>query len=300
MSIAGGLDRAVDRAVAAGCDALQVFTRNASQWAAKAIAAAEVERFRAKVDAARLQPVLAHDSYLINVGSPDETLWTRSLAALDLELARCSELGIPYLVMHPGAHVGAGEEHAFERIARALDELHARHGQGVTILLENTAGQGSTVGYRFEQLAAIIDRTRTPERVGVCIDTAHTFAAGYDLVSEAGWDATWREADRLLGWERVRAVHVNDSKKPRGSRVDRHEHIGLGLLGPAAFWRLMNDPRFDGLPATLETEKGEDLLADVQNLAVLRALAGRRQPPAAGQVQAWRERAARAAVPGPA
>ncbi len=297
MSIAGGMERAVERAVAAGCEALQVFTRNASQWAAKPFAPGEPERFRAAVDAAGLHPVMAHDSYLINVGSPDEALWTRSLAALDVELQRCAALGVRYLVMHPGSHVGAGEAAAIERIACALDELHARHGREVTILLENTAGQGTNVGHRFEHLAAILERTKEPDRVGVCIDTSHAWAAGYDLGTDAGWDATWGELDRVLGLARVRALHVNDSKKPQGSRVDRHEHIGLGEMGPGPFWRLMNDPRFDGLPASLETEKDDDLRDDVRNLAALRALRGLPAPPDAAQLRAWREDAVAAFVP---
>lgn len=293
MSIAGGLDRAVDRAVAAGCDALQVFTRSASQWAARPLDPLEVGRFKAKSAAAGLHPVLAHDSYLINVASPDEALWTKSLGALRLEVERCAALGIPYLVMHPGAHLGAGETAGIARIAAALDVLHAEGPESVTILLENTAGQGTCLGRTFDELADIVARTRRPERLGVCVDTAHALAAGYDLADEAGWDAAWRAFDRSLGPRALRALHVNDSKKPRGSRVDRHEHIGLGHLGPRAFWRLVNDPRFDGLPATLETEKGDEGLEDAQNLAVLRKLAGRAKPPGPAEVARWRAAVAR-------
>ncbi|MBP7146153.1 MAG: deoxyribonuclease IV [Acidobacteria bacterium] len=296
MSIAGGMDLAVDRAQALGCEALQVFVKSSNQWAARPLKEDEVARFRDKVGRAGLQPVVAHDSYLVNVGSCDPALWRKSLDALDVELSRCEVLGIPYLVMHPGAHCGAGEDAAFAAIARALNELHAKHrGASVTILLENTAGQGTVVGHRFEQLKAIIDRVRRPERLGVCFDTQHAFAAGYDLATEAGWQATWDEFDRVLGRDRLLALHLNDSKKPLGSRVDRHEHIGLGLLGAATFVRLVNDARFEGLPASIETEKTDDGFEDAQNLAVLRALRGRKRAPSPATIARWRGEALRRA-----
>jgi len=297
MSIAGGVDRAVDRAVYAGCEVLQVFTASANQWQGKPLTDDVVERFREKRSAAGALPVLSHDSYLINCASPDEALWGRSVTALGEELERCARLGIERLVMHPGAHMGAGEEAGLDRIARALDRVLARpETAGVTILLENTAGQGSALGHRFAQLAAIIARSSFAARLGVCIDTQHAFAAGYDLCSADGWEQTWEEFDRQLGLPRLRALHLNDSKRPRGARIDRHEHIGLGLLGAAAFVRVMNDPRLDGLPASLETEKTEDGCEDEQNLAVLRHLAGRGDVPDRATIAGWRRAARRAAL----
>ncbi|MCU0223209.1 MAG: deoxyribonuclease IV [Acidobacteria bacterium] len=296
MSIAGGVDRAVDRAVRAGCETLQVFTASANQWAGKPLTGEVVARFREKRAAAGAIPVLSHDSYLINCASPDAALWERSVAALGEELERCARLGIELLVMHPGAHMGAGEEAALDRVARALDRALARPGtESVTILLENTAGQGSALGHRFEQLAAIVVRASCGARLGVCLDTQHAFAAGYDLASDDGWERAWDEFERVLGRGRLRALHLNDSKRPLGSRVDRHEQIGLGLLGAAAFVRVMNDPRLDGLPASLETEKTEDGCEDEQNLAVLRRLAGLGEAPGRATILAWRRAALRAA-----
>jgi deoxyribonuclease-4 len=296
MSIAGGVDRAVDRAVRAGCEVLQVFTASASQWQGKPLTVEVVDRFRGQRAAAGALPVLSHDSYLINCASPDDALWERSIAALGEELARCARLGIELLVMHPGAHMGAGEEAGLDRVARALDRVMARpEGAGVTILLENTAGQGSALGHRFDQLAALIGRSSFASRLGVCVDTQHAFAAGYDLVSADGWERAWEEFERELGLPRLRALHLNDSKRPCGARVDRHEHIGLGLMGAAPFVRVMNDPRLDGLPASLETEKTEDGCEDEQNLAVLRNLAGCREVPDRATIVGWRRAARRAA-----
>ncbi len=298
VSIAGGVDLAVDRAVALGCEAFQLFTKSSNRWDARPLSPPEVERFREKVERAGLQPVVAHDSYLVNVGSPDEALWRKSLRALLVEVERCEVLGIPYLVMHPGSHRGAGEEACFERIAAAIDEIHRRHPEPrVTILLENTAGQGTNVGYRFEHLAEIRERLARPERVGVCFDTQHAFAAGYDLVSPEGWAETWRRFDRVLGRKLLRVLHLNDSKKPLGSRVDRHEHIGFGHLGPAPFLRVMNEPRFAGLVGVIETEKGPDCREDLQNLHVLRRLAGRRRPPSRDRLEAWWEEAIAGGLP---
>lgn len=292
MSIAGGIHRAVDRARLVQGEALQLFTRPANQWAARPLDEEDCRKFQVKVEQAGLQPVLAHDSYLINIASPDPELWAKSVGALAVELERCAALAIPFLVMHPGAHVGAGEQVGISNIVRALDEiLNLQVGRGVTVLLENTAGQGTVLGHRFDQLALIIEQAQKPERLGVCLDTAHAFAAGYDLSSAAGWDAALREIDDRLGWKRVRALHVNDSKKGCGSRVDRHEQIGLGLIGIEPFWRLMNDPRFHGLPGALETEKGEEGLEDEQNLGLLRRLIGLSAPPRRRQVMAWREAA---------
>jgi len=217
--------------------------------------------------------VFAHGLYLINLASPDVALWAKSVDALTDDLQRCELLGLPGLVIHPGSHMGSGEEAGIARIAAALDEVHTRlAGYGVQVWLEVTAGQGGHVGYRFAQLRAIIDGTKAPERLGVCFDTAHAFAAGYELRTREGYEATWAEFDATLGLDRLRAVHLNDSKKELGSRVDRHEHIGQGLLGLEPFRFLLNDPRFRGLPMALETDKGPDLAEDKENLIVLRSL----------------------------
>lgn len=286
-SIAGGVDLAVDRAVALGCEALQVFTRSSNRWASPPLAEATIQRFREKVEAAALQPVMAHTSYLINAASPDDTLWERSLAALDDELERCQQLGIPHLVLHPGAHKGAGVECGLERVARALDRALARR-PGVRILIENTAGQGTCLGAEFDELGRLFELVAAPDRLGVCFDTCHAFAAGHDLSTPAGWERAWALFDEAVGRERLCALHVNDSRRARGSRVDRHAHIGQGEMGIGAFVRLMNDERLAGLPATIETEKDDDMLDDVGNLAVLRRLAGRQRAPSAAEVERWR------------
>jgi deoxyribonuclease-4 len=292
VSIAGGVDLSIERALDSGCEALQVFTKNNNRWQGRPLRDDEIERFRDGVRARSLDPVVAHDSYLINVASPDVALRRKSIAALDDEMTRCERLGIRYLVMHPGSHVGSGEEQGIRRIAAALDEIHSEHGGSCTmILLENTAGQGTNIGWRFEHLAGIIARVAQPERLGLCIDTAHLFAAGFDIGTEKGWERTWADLDRIVGIDSVRALHVNDSLKPLGSRVDRHEHIGLGLIPARAFVLLMNDSRLDGLPAVLETPKSDGGFEDEQNLAVLRALAGRKRPPSRDRVEAIRRQA---------
>ncbi len=296
MSIAGGLDRAVDRAVRAGCETLQIFTASSNRWEGKPLTPEAVAAFREKLAPTGPMPVISHDSYLINCASPDERLWERSVDALRQEAARCAALGIRLLVMHPGAHMGSGEGAGIERVARALDRVLAdAPSVDLRILLENTAGQGSALGHRFAQLGAILRRAACSERLGVCIDTQHAFAAGYDLSTEEGWERTWEELAREVGLPRLQALHVNDSRRPLGSRVDRHEQIGLGELGLAAFVRLMNDPRLDGLPASLETEKTEEGCEDEQNLAVLRRLVGLDRPPDRPTVRAWRREALRAA-----
>jgi len=279
MSIAGGLHLAVDRAASAGCEALQVFTKSSNQWAAKPLAADDAAIFREKQIEMGVSPAFAHDSYLINLASPDPALYRRSAEAFAEEVDRCDLLGLPYLVAHPGAHMGQGEEAGIDRIASALNGiLDARPHSRVRVLLETTAGMGSSVGHRFEHLKAIIDRLHEPGRAGVCLDTCHVFAAGYDISTMKGYNAVIAEFDRILGIQWIRAFHLNDSKKGLGCRLDRHEHIGRGALGVTAFWCLMNDPRFDGAPMVLETPKGDDLHEDRMNLAVLRAQFGSTAP----------------------
>lgn len=273
MSIEGGLDLAVTRGAAVGCDAIQLFTKSSNQWKARPLHDEEVRRFLAALDASKISPAVAHDSYLINLATPDEALYARSIASIGEELDRCETLGIPYLVTHPGSHVGSGEQAGITRIAVALNALmRERPRHRVRVLLETTAGQGTSVGHRFEHLEEILARLESPDRAGVCIDTCHVFAAGYDLRTERSYHEVMREFDRIVGLERVQAFHLNDCKKDLGCRVDRHEHIGKGYLGTDAFRWLMNDPRFDAVPMLLETPKGEDCAEDRVNLGVLRSL----------------------------
>ena len=267
--IAGGVSRAFERAEADTADALQIFVRNPRGWASPPLEDDEVERFRA---AARRtgKPTAAHSLYLANHAAADPALRRRSWGALAEELARCEALGIPSLVFHPGSHPDekVGVALVAEGMERALDRVKGR----ARLLLEITAGQGSSLGWRFEQLAAI--REAVPgaarRRVGICFDTCHAFAAGYDLSTDEGYDRTFRELDRAVGLEHLRAFHLNDCKKPLGCRVDRHEHIGRGTMGLAPFRRLVNDRRFREVPAFLETE-----MRFKENLEVLRGLAGR-------------------------
>lgn len=273
MSIAGGVDLAVERAAKAGCDALQIFTRNSNQWKARPLAAAEIERFGGLLRERGIFPVVAHGSYLINLASPDPALYGKSSAALGEEIDRCAALEIPYLVTHPGSHMGSGEAEGIARIVSALDRLlDDRPDVRVQVLLETTAGQGQCVGHRFEHLRDILGGVRHAGRVGVCIDTCHIFAAGYDLRTAQGYSEVMASFDEIVGLGSVRAFHLNDCKKDLGCRVDRHEHIGKGFLGAEAFGHLLNDDRFDGLPMLLETPKGPDLKEDIENLAVLRSL----------------------------
>jgi len=279
MSIAGGVHLAVERAGSAGCDALQVFTKSSNQWKAKPLSAADAALFREKQIEHGVSPAFAHNSYLINLASPDAALRTRSIAAFTEEIDRCDALGLPYLIAHPGAHMGAGEEAGIDRIAGALNEIFAsRLPSRVRVLLETTAGMGSSVGHRFEHLREIIRRLDEPGRAGVCLDTCHVFAAGYDISTEKGYHAVMAECERVLGLQWIRAFHLNDSKKGLGCRLDRHEHIGKGGLGITAFWCLLNDPRFDGAPMVLETPKGDDVAEDKANLKALRAQIGRARP----------------------
>jgi deoxyribonuclease-4 len=280
MSIAGGVHRAVERAADVGCRALQIFNKSSNQWRARPLAPDEVRRFRAGLVEHRIDAVVAHNSYLINLASPDDALWERSIAAMVLEMERCEALGIPGLVAHPGAHVGSGVEEGIRRIARGLDVVHRRTaGLAVRVLLETTAGQGTTLGRSFQELGEILARLQEPERVGICFDTCHVFAAGYDLVTRAGWQATWEEFAQYIGLDRLAAFHVNDSKGERGSRLDRHRSLGDGAMGLAPFLFLVNDPRLRGVPMVLETPKLGDGAEDRRNLETLRDLVGRRRVP---------------------
>jgi deoxyribonuclease-4 len=273
QSIAGGVEKALERGQEAGCDTVQIFVKSPNRWTSKALAQENIIAFGQAVAESGIWPVFAHTLYLVNLATPDDALWHKSVAALTDDLERCEKLDLPGLVIHPGSHRGAGEESGLARIAAALDEVHARlAGYKAQVWLEITAGQGDHLGYSFEQIQVMVEGVKAPERLGVCFDTAHAFAAGYELRTRAGYEATWDAFDALLGLDRLKAIHLNDSKKDLGSRVDRHEQIGQGLLGLEPFRFLVNDPRFWGIPMTLETEKGPDLAEDKENLAILRSL----------------------------
>jgi deoxyribonuclease-4 len=268
----GGVQNAPRNGRAIGADAIQVFTRNQMQWAAKPLSDAETHAFKHALGKSGIREVLAHGSYLVNLASRDPTILARSRDAFLAELRRCAALGIRYMVFHPGAHLGAGEGAGLRAVARGVDEaLEQLEDAAVTPLIESTAGQGSCIGHRFEHLAAIFDSLKRPERVGVCLDTCHLFAAGYDLATPAGYAETFLSFERLVGFSKLKAVHVNDSKRALGSRVDRHESPGLGFLGRRTFRRLLRDPRFRGIPMVVETPG--PLPAWRREIALLRALA---------------------------
>jgi len=258
MSVAGGLPRAVDRAVVHRCEALQIFAKNASQWRGREIPREEVREFRAKIAAAGIAPVVSHAGYLINLATSLPALRRLSLDAMGDELDRAEALGLMGVVLHPGCYTTGNEAEGLGFVADGLVELLRARRRGRTmILLEHTAGQGTALGATFEQLASIIARMDGHRRVGVCLDTCHLIASGYDVCSPEGYASTFTRFDRLVGFDRLKAFHLNDSKRPLGSRVDRHEHIGQGCLGLEPFRRIVNDPRFRDLPMMLETPKEE-------------------------------------------
>lgn len=274
QSIAGGTPRAIERGLEAGCRVVQIFVKNSNRWVGRPLERPEARAFRSAARGAKFSRVVAHTSYLINLASPVAELRRQSIGALVEEIERCRKLGIPDLVYHPGAHCGEGEIAGVARIAASLDEVFDRTGGArVRILLETAAGQGSCVGHRFEHLRDILGAVRVNRRVAACFDTCHVHAAGYDIVTREGYLETIAAFDRTVGLSRLAAIHVNDSKKPRGSRVDRHEHIGHGTIGRAGFRNLMTDPRLAGIPKFLETPKDDTLVADRRNLAILRRLA---------------------------
>ncbi|HEV2108003.1 MAG TPA: deoxyribonuclease IV [Thermomicrobiales bacterium] len=281
MSIAGGVHLALERAAEIQMTACQIFTKNDRQWVAKPLDPDNIRRFREQREALGFNraAIISHASYLINLASPDDLLWHKSMEAFQDELERCRLLDVPYLVVHPGAHVGSGTEVGVRRVAAALDAIHHALPDNQTMtLLETTAGQGTTLGASFDEIAAIMAITRDQELVGVCLDTCHVFAAGYDLREPEGYATTMESFDRSIGLERLRAIHVNDSKHPAGSRKDRHQHIGQGEIGLEGFRSVVNDPRLRSVPALLETEKGDNGEHDVRNLATLRGLIGHATP----------------------
>ncbi len=284
MSVAGGVSRAIERALMHGCESLQIFTKNANQWRGASLDAREVRAFRRRADQTGIAPIVSHASYLINLATTMPVLREQSIAAFIDELDRAAALGLLGVVIHPGTCTSGTENDALRLIADAIrTAFKARPRRKTLVLLEHTAGQGRTLGYRFEHLAAILDHMSGSPRVGVCLDTCHLVASGYDIVSESGYLDTFAAFERSVGLDRLKVFHGNDSKRPCGSRVDRHEHIGEGCLGLEPFRRLLHDPRFAALPILIETEKSArstkpGLIAadpyDVKNLETLRRLRG--------------------------
>ena len=276
MSIAGGLARALERGSEVGCSVVQIFLKNQRQWTARPYADSEVREFRSAWRASGIRVVFAHANYLINLATPVPDEWRRAVDVFHDELERAEALGLPFVVIHPGSHREAGLDEGIRRVAQAIDVLHRRtRGLRVRIVLENTAGGGSSIGRNFAELQALIGAVREPDRLGVCIDTCHLFAAGYDLRSRAGYMTTMAELHRRLGKRRILSFHLNDAKQPLGSGLDRHEKIGRGHLGVEPFRLLMNDRNFARVPMALETPKDPEPRADREALALLRSLKGK-------------------------
>jgi deoxyribonuclease-4 len=272
-SIRGGLANAVDLAVNLNFNAMQIFTKNSNRWAAKPFTLDEVKGFRDKLEKSDIKFVVAHDSYLINLCATNRDMLKKSIDAFEDELIRCELLGIPYLNFHPGAHGGAGEDEGIKIICDSINQVHYKTaGYNVSTMIEMTAGQGSAIGYRFEHLAKIIELIDEKDRVSICIDTAHLLAAGYDFRTPETFKKTFHDFDSIVGFNRLKCFHINDSKKELGSRVDRHEHIGSGKIGLAGFKLLMNEKRFEKIPKILETPKGKEQLEDLENLRILKSL----------------------------
>jgi deoxyribonuclease-4 len=281
MSVAGGLPRAVERGLVHGCDAMQIFAKNANQWRGRLLPPEEIRTFRRMVKASGITPVVSHASYLINLATANRGLRAQSMAAMADELDRAESLGLLGVVLHPGCYTDGSETRGLALIAEALDLLlrDRRRGRAM-VILEHTAGQGTSLGATFDQLAAIIGQMRAERRVGVCLDTCHLLASGYDIASAEGYARTFSDFARIVGFDRLKVLHMNDSKRPLGSRVDRHAHIGEGCVGLEAFGRIVNDRRFAGLPMLLETPKSEGRATgpivadplDVRNLNTLRGL----------------------------
>ncbi len=273
MSIAGGVAESLARGARIGCDSIQIFTKSTRQWASKPYSGEEVDAFKRNQKEYGIAIVIAHDSYLLNLGAPDGILRKKSIVNFIDELERCELLGVPFLVAHPGSHVGSGEDAGIKTIAASIDEAHAScRGFRTRIALEITAGQGSNLGRTFHQMGRIFDAVKENERLGLCFDTEHAFAAGYDIRTAEGYERTLAELDQHIGIDRIVAFHLNDSLKPFNSRVDRHQHIGHGYIGAEPFARLINDPRFAGIPMCLETEPGDEMKEIAGDLATLRDL----------------------------
>ena len=274
MSIGGGVHTAIERGCSIKCSAIQMFVKNNMQWFARPLAPEEIRAFLEHRQRSDLLSIFAHANYLINLAATNPQFHANSIRALSEELTRADQLQLPFLVLHPGAHLGAGEEAGLEKIVASINRVFRKIPKGRTrIALETTAGQGSCLGHTFEQIAYIIDNVREPKRLCVCLDTAHIFAAGYEIENEAGVRKTFCEFDRVIGLDQLAAIHLNDSKTARGSRVDRHQHIGKGQIGIDAFRFIMRHPRLQKIPKVIETPKGKEMREDVMNLRTLRRLA---------------------------
>jgi len=272
MSIAGGVDKAIERGKLLGCTAIQIFVKNNNQWFNKPLDKEEIERFKALRKETGIF-VFAHTGYLINLASPAPDNYEKSMKSMLEEFEKCEALQIPFIIMHPGSHGGAGEEEGIKKSAAAIDLLFkTTRSYKVKLVLETTAGQGSALGYKFEHFAAWLDLVDDAKRLGVCVDTCHVYAAGYDIKSIDGYEKTWQEFDKMIGLDKLTAFHLNDSKRELGTRVDRHEHIGKGELGEKAFAQLLNDKRFKDLPMVIETPKDPEMILDQMNLKLLRSL----------------------------
>ncbi len=272
-SIAGGVFNAIERGKKATCDTIQMFNKSNNQWKARKLERSEIDRYLEAIENTGVTVSCSHSSYLINIASPDEALREKSRKALTEEMRRCQLLGIPGLVIHPGSHVGTGEEAGLAAIIESINRMfNELTDNSVSLLLETTAGQGSNLGYKFEQLAQIIDGVEDKDNIGVCLDTCHIFAAGYPIVEPGEYEKTIKQFDEIIGLNRLRIIHINDSKREFGSRKDRHEHIGQGHIGLEGFRNFVNDRLLKKIPMILETPKGEDLSEDIENLKVLRSL----------------------------
>jgi len=273
LSTSGGVDRVFGRAEALNIESCQIFSKNERQWLAKPLDPVIVERFHAEISRTGLAKLVVHDSYLINLASPKPDILEKSLLAFQDELERCDALRIPHLVTHPGAHTGSGVEAGIARLAASLNLVFARIPANKSMtLLETTAGQGTALGRSFEEIGAIIEQVEEKDRVGVCLDTCHIFAAGYDFRTPQGYATVMEEFDRFIGIDRLRVLHLNDSKMPFASNKDRHTHIGEGEIGLEGFRHFVNDPRLAGIPGILETEKDDAGENDRRNLATLKGL----------------------------
>ncbi len=274
MSISGGMEKAIERGASIGCTTIQIFTKSNRQWQAKPLAQEEIDDFKETAKRLKMGPIVAHATYLINIASADTKISNASTHALAMELARCQSLDIPYLVLHPGSYGKGTPEEGLERISAHLDAILEKVPGTTMILLETMAGQGTALGWTFEQLATIIEKTKHNKRLGICFDTCHAFVAGYDFSTPSSYEALWKDFDRIVGLNRLKVIHVNDSKKGRGSRVDRHEHIGKGTLGLEPFTLLFNDPRFFDVPKILETPKAteEPFAEDTMNMETIKNL----------------------------
>ncbi|MFH1374737.1 MAG: deoxyribonuclease IV [bacterium] len=278
QSIAGGVHKAIERGKQATCDTIQIFNKSSNQWRAAALKQQDIDTYFELIESTGVKVATSHTGYLINIATPERDLGDKSLKSLQEEMERCRLLRIPNLVLHPGSHVGSGEEPGMSRIAENINRLFDKlNDNQVCLLLETTAGQGTNLGYSFEQLAHMIDSVDNQAQMGVCLDTCHVFAAGYPLKDPDDYQRTMERFDKVIGLDRLNIIHLNDSKKEFGSRRDRHEHIGRGFIGRDGFRNIVNDRRLESIPMILETPKGEDLAEDIENLKVLRSLVSRQR-----------------------